>query len=302
MTLAVDQSEQQRQDALAVQGKVRRRREDELLLLALLSLIDMEEGAAEWSRLTVDPFKGLSQAQPASPAFPDVPEARATASVPAFDPRTLTFVRKLGDVIPADDVRLAVLNAIAKAQREMLRETAVMELGAKELEDWFLDMAARVKRLHVALAIVGVGGKLQMPPNQLVRTAEQIFDDLALVQTLADSIAYHLGKLYLFALDIELARHHADTTNAIENRVTKYGASAYGGYEGMRRVSALVAGFTQEFNVLSDAEHCIAGENDDVPDCPSETRRGWVEIGELSLPGRRICAMNCLCHLEFRRD
>jgi hypothetical protein len=301
VTLAVDQSEQQRQDDLNVQGKIRRRDEDELLALALLGLLDMEDGAAEWSRLAPDPFKGLSQAQPASPDFPDVPEARATASAPAFDPRTLSFVRKLGDVIPAEDVRLAVLNAIAKAQRDFLRETAAMEIGAKELEDWFIDMAARVKRLHVALAIVGTGGKLQMPPAQLVRTAEQIFDDIAQVQTLADSIAYHLGKLYLFALDIELARHRADTANAIENRVTKYAATGYGSFEGMRRVSALVAGFTQELNVLSAAEHCIAGEGDTVPDCPSETRRGWVDIGELSLPGRRICAMNCLCRLEFRK-
>jgi hypothetical protein len=301
VTLAVDQSEQQRQDALNVKGRIRRRDEDELLALAFLDLFWVEESAAEWSRLAPDPFKGLSQAQPASPDFPDVPEARATASAPAFDPRTLQFVRKLGDVIPGTDVRQAALNAIAKAQREMLRETTVMEFGAKEIEDWFIDMAARVKRLHVALAIVGAGGRLQMPPAQLVRTIEAIPADLAQVITLADSIAFHIGKLYRFAVDVETARHLADTTNAIETRVGLYGASAYGGFEMLRRVSAIANGFTFEENVLADAEHCQAEPGELPEDCPTQTAKGIVRIGTLVPVGRRLCAMHCLCRLKFSK-
>lgn len=303
MTVAVSQPEtdQAAQDALNVQGRIRRRKEDELLLLALLMLDDVEAGAAEWQRLAPDPFKGLAQAQLASPKFPNIPEARATAKAPAFDPRTLEFVRVTGEVIPGEDVRLAALRAIAKAQAEFVRQTVSMEFGATELEDWFLDMIARVKRLHMALAIVGVGGKLQMPPAQLVRSVERIPTDLAEVETLADSLAYHLAKLYGFAVAIETAQHGADNAIAIERRILLYGESAYGGFEGARRVAAIVAGFTHEENILAHSEHCKAEDGDPTEDCPTQTDKGVVPIGGLVPIGQRICAMRCRCSYRFSR-
>jgi hypothetical protein len=72
-----------------------------------------------------------------------------------------------------------------------------------------------------------------------------------------------------------------------------YANGALGVYENARREGARRAGvMTQERRVLGVAEHC--------PDCRSEARKGWVEIGTLRRIGDSVCRANCKCRFEFR--
>jgi hypothetical protein len=58
----------------------------------------------------------------------------------------------------------------------------------------------------------------------------------------------------------------------------------------------------EQRNVLAaDAEHCKTDERKGTIGCVEETRRGWVTLGTMSLPGRRTCRQGCACRMEYRR-
>jgi hypothetical protein len=300
LTLLADQPQQQADD-LNIKGRAQRRRDEELLLLLLLLLDDVAEAEAYWKRLAPDGFKGLPAARTPPQNFSNVPESVATSRVPAFDPRTLQYVKTLGEVIPAEDVRAAVLSVIVKAQAEIRRDTLAMMFGAMDLGEWQDRMMQFVKRLHVSTAAVGAGGWRQIPAEQLALSSDRIPRTINQVNTLGDSIAFHGAKVQRFAEQIENRAHGADHPAAIERRVLLYGESAYPGFEMLRRSSAIVNGMLFEENVLSEAEHCKAEPGDAIEDCPTQTQKGVVRIGTLVPIGRRLCSMMCKCRLKFSR-
>lgn len=281
-------------------GEARKRDEEALLLLALLSFGDVEEATGYWRRLAPDRFKGVINARLAREGLP--PEAVASASYPAYDRATLTYVDRMGDVLDPIEVRLAVLTVIDRAEREYAAATAAMMAGAATLEEWQEKQSTAVKQLHVALGAVGAGGAKQLTADQLTRSREHIPSKTDEIETLGDLIAFHLAKLQAFAIQIERESQSATGETAVVSRSRLYATSGYPTFEMLRRWAAGVAGMTQERNVLRPAEHCHAEPGSLVEDCPTQSAKGWVTIGELVPVGQRLCSFNCKCVTEYRRQ
>lgn len=283
-------------DPTGVKGKAQRNDEDALLLLALISLGDIEQATIFWRRLATDQFKGLIVARSSSITG----ATSATSSAPGWNAQTMAYVNASGVVVPAKSVRAALLAVIVKSQDEALRETAAMLSGAIELAEWQQNMFDRIKRLNLAAYSVGLGGRQQITADQLVRTTAGIPGDPAEVATIGDVIAYQYGRMQRFAEQVEKKHASADTPGEIEARVKLYNAAAYPTFEMARAAAADAAGMDEELNVLSAVEHCQAKPESIVPDCPSQTRLGWVPRGTLAPIGRRLCGNNCRCSIEYR--
>ena len=259
--------------------------DETLLILALIALADIEQAAAYWRRLAPKAARGLILAK----------------SGTTWNPEKMRFVGPGGAEVDPMVVRAAMLAFILAAQSEAERSADAMILGTIALAEWQAAMRTQIKNLHIAAAAVGMGGKQQLTAQIIARTAEEIPKDLQSVKTLGDAVAFHFGKLERFAGQIEARRPSADTEEDIKRRVVMYVDSAYPTHELSRRFAANVSEMTLESNVLDDADHCHAGPDDVLNDCPYETSLGWVPIGTLSLPGNRICLMNCKCHMSYKR-
>lgn len=283
-----------------VQGSARELDDEILLILALLSLADVENAIEFWRQRAPQRLKGLPLARLPRTGLPV--EAVASNSFPAWNPDRLAYVQRLGDEIPYAEVQAGVLAVIAKTRTELDRDTAMMLAGALTLAEWQDRLLATIKNLHLSFAIVGVGGRVNLPPQQLIRTREAVPGDMLAIVTLADLIAYQFGRARRFASDIEDHNERANTDEKIERRARMYATAGYPTYQMLLGIAALIAGFTEELNVLSIAEHCKSEAGDPVEDCPTQTDKGWVTIGELVPIGLRLCSFNCLCSTKYRDD
>jgi hypothetical protein len=225
------------------------------------------------------------------------PEAAATSAIPAYSPGTLEFVRIDGSPLTGAEVRGAAVGVIDRSTAEAVADTENLLAGKLELGEWQANALARIKRLNISEFGVGVGGQNQITAEAITRNHEEIPETRATVETLGDNIAFQYGKLDAFAAQIEAG---LGSSAEIIARVGLYGSSGFTTFSLGRKYAAMAAGFTEERNVLTPAEHCRAGPNDNFEDCPTQTANGWVKLGLLVPVGQRKCLMNCRCYLEYR--
>jgi hypothetical protein len=74
-------------------------------------------------------------------------------------------------------------------------------------------------------------------------------------------------------------------------RAGMYGQAARTTFNAVIARDQPARGYVAERNVLGSAEHCAA--------CESESARGWVPIGSLSIPGTRTCLGRCHCRIAY---
>ena len=82
----------------------------------------------------------------------------------------------------------------------------------------------------------------------------------------------------------------------VVQRCGLYAESGHTTFERARFSMAKAAGATQARNVLGANERHCSGPGS----CLAETARGWQPLGALSLPGERLCLVNCWCTMEYR--
>ena len=103
----------------------------------------------------------------------------------------------------------------------------------------------------------------------------------------------------------ELRDGDAGSMKQVTNRSGLYSHAAWEVYQECRRISHEKATdeygrklFLFEKNILDDqAHHCFTTSS--FPGCPEQTAKGWVPIGTLPAPGKRMCGANCRCRLSF---
>ena len=106
------------------------------------------------------------------------------------------------------------------------------------------------------------------------------------------------GFLRRFAQQIERGEQPLDGRALV--RTEAYIRSARTAHFRARGEVAQSVGYDQVRTVLAIADHCKGdGER---PGCPEEAAREWVPIGQLSLPGERVCRQNCRCSLRYRNS
>lgn len=263
--------------------QAKRRKEEALLLLLLLG------SSLGWTLADIRRIAtvGPQQIQQARQLWQQLaPGNAALINGQGWQPNQQTF----GTLTPAQ-LKQATIDFLAAVSDQLQQLTAPLVAGDLTIEEWQRQMGRYVRAAYVAVAAIAVGGLSRLLPA-----------DVAAVTQL---LRFSLTRLEKFAKQAEHQDASAGTADVILNRVTLYGASGNGLFEKVRRLSHQRAVddetgkrlFLMERNVLGVAEHCTEGER---PGCVQESRRGWVDIGTLSIPGSRECLVNCKCKLEFK--
>jgi hypothetical protein len=268
-----------------------------LLILAALARVeqaDLLAAAALWARSAPAAAQGL--------VYAGEPRSRYT-----WDQRRLRYVRPDGVTVKPSAVKQAVNSFVEDAGDELADVTRQMNAGEITIQEWQTRMAQQVKSTHLAVEIVAQGGVSQMTPQDMTRASK--------------GIDFQLRRLLEFSKEVSRIDPNTGTLEELETprvtvpavsdekaiaRAKLYAATARSTYEESVLQSWLdlaATGVAVEMkNVLHEPhEHCYTSEKKKTIGCVEETRRGWVKLGTMSLPGRRTCQMNCFCHVEYRR-
>jgi hypothetical protein len=198
-----------------------------------------------------------------------------------WDRKSLRY-RRNGKFVSERAVKLGVRRVIRASQAEMRAVTDEMIRGEITVGDWQARFAGELKNAHVSGAMAGQGGPANMTREDYLRVGR--------------GLKLQYRYLDRFARQVRAGELTDDQTR---RRAEMYVNSMNGAYEGGRRASAVAAGFDQERNVLGKREkHCTTKVR---VGCTELTKRGWVQIESMPLPGSRNCLSGCGCSLKFRR-
>jgi hypothetical protein len=208
-------------------------------------------------------------------------------SVYTWDAEVIRYRGPSGAFVSQQAIKQALNTFVRRAQLEIQRLAREMTAGRIPIEEWQRQTANLIKSTHLANAAAAKGGWGQMTPADFGKVGQQL------------KLQYqHLRK---FAKE---AAAGSLTPEDIERRAGMYARSAAGAYERARfdTFSAIAAtGAKVEMrNKLGQAEHCHTSTK--RVGCVEETARGWVSIGEMTLPGSRNCLSNCRCSLQYKVD
>lgn len=199
----------------------------------------------------------------------------------SYDPQSLRYRDlKTGRFVKAEAIRNAIDAVIASEAQAMRAISQQLIDGTINLAEWQLQMSARVKTLHVSMALVANGGVKNTSAS-----------DMGYIGSL-------VKKQYKFLRDFakQIRRGDVPLNKAFLNRTTLYAESARITYHKVLDRRAKASNLElQEKNVLGSADHC-KGSNS----CTGQTAKGWVPIGTLVPIGSRLCQMRCHCRIEHR--
>lgn len=214
-----------------------------------------------------------------------MPQTSSSPYIPGFtfDPRMAG-----GGQYRAANGRLVKWAAIAQETERFVADSkARMQAlglrlvnGEMGLEEWRQAMRAEVKLVTGMETIVAHGGWRNMDQAAWLEAARAVKEQYAYLDRFAAQIA--------------------DGRQALNGRVpvrcAMYAASGHTTFETARQRMAIASGATQARNVLGANENHCAGAGS----CQEASAQGWTAIDALSLPGRRLCLVNCRCTLEYR--
>lgn len=190
----------------------------------------------------------------------------------------LVYRDEKGRRIPDADVRAAVDQVASKAADRMAGLTSRLRAGGLSLDAWTGAMAGEIKQAHLAIAMIGHGGRQAMTPARWGYLGRVIRDEYA----------------WLRGFAVAVANDTAGSDKQIVARSRMYAATAALSFEHARDRDAIAAGFDQERNQLGAAESCA--------ECRDLRALGWVPAGTLPAVGSRTCRQNCACTIQRRKS
>jgi hypothetical protein len=182
---------------------------------------------------------------------------------------------RTGRFVPEGQIRTAIDRAIIKANGEMTALARQLRKGEITLDEWSEAMRTEIKAQQLAAAMVARGGAAQMTQEDYGRVGGQIANQFRYLNNFQSQIAQGLPLDGRFINRVELYSEAARTT-----------------FESTKRDVEEEAGSGEESNELGAADHCS--------ECIELAGLGWVPIGTMPPPGRRICGNKCKCRLKFR--
>lgn len=201
-----------------------------------------------------------------------------------WDAKVQNYRRPDGRLVSRRAVKQALNAYVKRTEQEIMRLGREVAAGTIEVAEWQRLMANNVKNAHLSAYAAARGGWAQLTQADYGR--------------IGSGLKFQYKRLRGFAK--ELANL---TPDAIEDRSGMYARSASGAheqgkYDGWREVERARGVVVLMRNRLGKGEHCKAGSG--RPGCEEEAARGWVPLGEMSLPGSRRCLSRCLCEVRYR--
>lgn len=197
----------------------------------------------------------------------------------SFNPSTQRYQwtsgNKKGQFVSKDDLDELVLaynNQQADALQDITKRLLNKRIG---VNSWIREVSAALKPAHINAYMVGIGGKAQMNSAEYGKLGAVLKEEYKYLRQFGRDI-----------LDKKLSRAQ------IEARINLYAESLYRSYEKGRESGHIANGFKWERRIRNASESC--------QDCIDYAQRGWVELGELPVPGDRCqCKRNCRCTKEY---
>jgi hypothetical protein len=199
-----------------------------------------------------------------------------------WDATILRYRDAAGTVVPEEVVRTLIEQLAEDGKAYLQTVTARYLAGDSTLSEWYSDMRAGVKGIHVAAGVLAGGGYANMNQSgwgyigRMVQVQYQYLTGFA-----AELRAQAEGNLKERA------------AGQLQVRAGMYADAAFGSYQQMTRRGYANAGYKEERRVLDPgAEHCR--------DCERAARAGWSALGSLPRIGDSDCLTNCRCRFEYR--
>lgn len=251
--------------------------DDALLTAAETGPEDADAAVASWERYAPREAVELPEA-----GEDDRTAAAIVAGIIAlylYDPARHQYRNvRTGRVVPPATLHGWTLTYSERVGKQMRTLTQQLRDGSITLREWQLRMAAEIKAAHVATSLAASGGRLQMTQGDWRALTERVVAELRYLSAFADGIADGSVRM----------------DGRIVARSEQYGLASRGTFAAFQRRAMIRRGFDEERNVR--------GKRDSCRGCLDETARGWVSVGELSLPGSRTCLSRCGCRIEYRNS
>jgi hypothetical protein len=177
--------------------------------------------------------------------------------------------------------RAAVRRALEESLANLTRRTDTLaddlRAGRLSLAAWQEEMELTIKQTQMAAAELAHGGRAQMTQadyglvGQRVRTQYQFLDSWARQISAGQPV-----------------------DNRMEGRARQYLRAARSSFLALEADAMTERGFGLVRSVLHASESCA--------ECISESQRGYVPVGQMSLPGQRTCLSNCRCTLVYAQS
>lgn len=192
-----------------------------------------------------------------------------------WNPSLARYIDERGRIVSRDTVARALDASLVNTHTRARMYAEQLRGGTLTLAEWERNMRVLIKDAHIFATAGSVGGWAQLGPAEYGRIGKAVRDQYEF--------------LYQFARDIASGKQGL---GGVAARSVLYVEAARTTAEAQQRASDDDAGYDEECNLLGRADHC--GE------CPALTALGWVPIGTLPLPGRRLCGPRCKCRIQRR--
>lgn len=186
------------------------------------------------------------------------------------------FIGPDGRFVELALVRAQLDSALSAAAREAAGIADAYSSGAIGVGEFEAQMRSLIKDTQIYAVAVSAGGFNQMGVSELDLLTQRIAEQFAYLRGWAD----------------QLRSGVVGSEKALRARAMMYPQSARNSYDVNNRTGQLIAGYTEERNILNPGESCAV--------CLAQTALGWVEIGVLIPIGERTCLSNCNCDIRYR--
>lgn len=193
----------------------------------------------------------------------------------AWDAATGRFRRSDGRFVPRPAVRRALEESLANLTR--LTDTLADDLraGRISLLEWRAEMRETIKHVQMAASELAHGGRAQMTQSAYGAVGQRVRQQYAYLERWVAEI-----------------RAGLPIDGRMEARATLYLRAARASYLTVESEQMAERGRGLVCNVLHASESCA--------ECIAESDKGFVPVGQLSVPGSRTCLGNCRCTLQYR--
>lgn len=180
-----------------------------------------------------------------------------------------------GQLISRTQVRQALEESLGNLTRRTDTLADDLRSGRISLTEWRDEMRDTIKQTQMAAAELAKGGRQQMTQADYGRVGQATLRQYQYLENWVQEI-----------------QAGAPVDNRMEGRARQYLRAGRTSFLASEAEAMRDRGYLAR-NVLDARESCA--------ECIAETEKGLVPVGNLSLPGTRVCRGNCKCHLIFER-
>lgn len=188
--------------------------------------------------------------------------------------------RLTGRFVSPREVRFAIDVVLRRDSQRATDLADALRAGRMSRAEWAVRMREMVTEVHLYSAAAARGGWRQMSQAAYGQVGAAVREQVQFLDA--------------FIADVESGAQPLD--GRFTRRASMYVQAGRNTYHRAERAVQAGNGMTEERNVLDrEAVHC-QGPNS----CPDQQARGWVPLGNLLLPGTRVCLTGCRCRMEYR--